>query len=74
MNFNTLSYLIVTVASLAFCGAVLYFTHDQGTHDFAIAIASLVVGHWFGYSNQITNVGHAPGATARTQEEPPKTT
>jgi hypothetical protein len=59
MTFNTtLSYLIVTIATLAFCAAVLYLTPDQGTHTTVLVMAGLAVGHWFGYSSQLTN---APG-------------
>lgn len=55
MNSNTLAYLIVTTVALIFCGSLLFFTRDQGTHDAAIVLAGLALGHWFGYSNQLVN-------------------
>jgi hypothetical protein len=55
MNSNTLAYLIVTTIALIFCGFLLFFTHDQGTHDAAIVMAGLALGHWFGYSNQLVS-------------------
>lgn len=55
MNFNTLSYVIVTIATLIFCGLMLLLVHDQGTHDAVLIMAGLAVGHWFGYSNQLTH-------------------
>jgi hypothetical protein len=54
MNFSTLAYVVITVAALIFSGVLLFFTRDVGTHDFAITVAALAVGHWFGYSNQLT--------------------
>ena len=55
MSSNTLAYLIVTTIALIFCGFLLFFTHDQGTHDAAIVMAGLALGHWFGYSNQLVS-------------------
>jgi len=55
MNSNTLAYVIITVATLVFCGLMLFFTHDQGTHDAVLIMAGLAIGHWFGYSNQLVN-------------------
>jgi hypothetical protein len=68
MNFSTLSYVIVTIATLLFCGLLLFFVHDQGTHDAVLIMAGLAVGHWFGYSNQLTTVLSTPAVTP----EPPK--
>ena len=53
MNLSTIAYVIITIAALIFSGVLLFFTHDAGTHDFAITVAALAVGHWFGYSNQL---------------------
>jgi hypothetical protein len=71
MNFSTLPYIIVTIATLVFCVAVLCLTPDQGTHTTVLVMAGLAVGHWFGYSSQLTNVS-TPAALVVT--EAPKTT
>lgn len=69
MSPNTLTYLIVTIATLVFTGALLVFTADQGTHEAALIMAGLAVGHWFGYSNQLTGAIMQP---VPTQEAPTK--
>ena len=51
---TTLIYLAVTIATLVFAGVLLVLTPDQGAHEAAIMMAGLAVGHWFGYSNQLT--------------------
>lgn len=56
MNNTTLVYLAVTIATLVFCGVLLVLTVDQGTHEAALIMAGLAVGHWFGYSNQLSSV------------------
>jgi hypothetical protein len=53
MNPNTLSYVIVTIAALIFCGVLLVISPDQSTRTFAIGLVGIVLGHWFGYSNQL---------------------
>jgi hypothetical protein len=67
---TTYVYLAVTLAALTFCGVLLVFTHDPGTHDAALVMAGGALGHWFGYSNQLTNSQPVPA----TQPEAPKTT
>jgi hypothetical protein len=52
---NTFIYLAVTIATLVFCGVLLTFTSDQGIHESALIMAGLAVGHWFGYSTQLTS-------------------
>jgi len=74
MNFSTLSYVIVTIATLLFCGLMLFFVHDQGTHDAVLIMAGLTVGHWFGYSNQLTNVLPALAPVVAPPQDVPKTT
>ena len=71
MNTNTftLIYLAVTVATLAFAGVLLIFTADQGTHEAALIMAGLAVGHWFGYSNQLVTPTPVP-VPVSTQEAP----
>ena len=73
MNTNTLAYVIITIATLVFCGMMLFFTHDQGTHDAVLIMAGLSVGHWFGYSNQLTGTPLAPIPVPVAQEAPKQT-
>ena len=68
MNNTTYVYLGVTIATLIFCGVLLLFTADQGTHESALIMAGLAVGHWFGYSNQLTSSAPTPV----TAQEAPK--
>jgi len=63
---TTFVYLAVTITTLIFCGILLVFTQDQGTHEAALIMAGLAVGHWFGYSNQLTGPQPTP------VEMPPK--
>jgi hypothetical protein len=75
MNFSTLSYLIVALATLIFCTVLLVFVHDSGIPYFATAMAGLVIGHWFGYSGSLTSsqpVAAAP-ITQPVVTEAPKT-
>jgi len=65
MNSTAIIYLAVTIATLVFCGVLLIFTQDQGTHEAALIMAGLAVGHWFGYSNQLVTPVPVP-----TQESP----
>lgn len=64
---TTYTYLVVTIATLIFTGVLLVFTGDQGTHEAALIMAGLAVGHWFGYSNQLTGAITQP-APVPTQE------
>lgn len=73
MNTNTLAYVIITIATLVFCGMMLFFTHDQGTHDAVLIMAGLSVGHWFGYSNQLTGTGIGASGVPVAQEAPKQT-
>lgn len=57
---TTYTYLVVTVATLIFTGVLLVFTGDQGTHEAALIMAGLAVGHWFGYSNQLVTPVPSP--------------
>jgi hypothetical protein len=54
MNTAQLPYLIVTIATLVFSIILLVFVKDAGTHEYAVGLASLAVGHWLGYVNQPT--------------------
>lgn len=66
---TTYTYLVVTVATLVFAGVLLIFTADQGTHEAALIMAGLAVGHWFGYSNQLSGAITQP-VPVSTQESP----
>lgn len=66
MNTNY-TYTIVTLATLIFTGVLLVFTADQGTHEAALLMAGLAVGHWFGYSNQLVTPAPIPAQESPKQ-------